>query len=257
MKKLLIILLAALLLVSFTSCNQDKIDELEKKVAEQEKEKETLTKEKETLTEEKETLTEEKETLEKDQEAMLKTFEDFAKAYGLERIIYYAYTDGENGAAGVISFSSFTGDINVTLSSTVKPYFTYIDNLVALGENEGVDTISVKDDASGTITGTITGTGYDDYAESLTFTDNSFTIVYDIENTKDSTKNKKDQELPMTLSGTYSISEKDNVKKVSFKMTLNNTLYDITYEMNSMNEKFISAKINGTDVSLRLLNAGY
>ena len=249
MKKLLIILLAALLLVSFTSCNQDKIDELEKKVAEQEKEKETLTKEKETLTEE-------KETLEKDQEAMLKNFEDFAKVYSLESTINSAYSTKTNSSAAVITISSVPCDINVTLSSTVKPYFKYIDNLVALGENEEVDTISVKDDASGTITGTVTGTGYDDYAESLTFTDNSFTIIYDIENTEDDEKNKEDQELAITLSGNYSISEKDDIKKVSFQMTLNNTPYDISYEMNSMNGKFITAKINGTDVSLRLLNAG-
>ena len=40
MKKLFVILLAALLLVSFTSCNQDKIDDLEKKVAEKEAENE-------------------------------------------------------------------------------------------------------------------------------------------------------------------------------------------------------------------------
>ena len=249
MKKLLIILLAALLLVSFTSCNQDKIDELEKRVAQQEQEKEAL--EKKVSEEQKE-----KETLEKDQEAMLKNFEDFKKVYSLESTINRAYSTRTSSSTAVIAISSVPCNINVTLKSTVKPYFDDIDNLVTLGENEVVDTISVKEDASGTITGTVTGTGLNDYVESLTFTDNSFTIVYDIENTKDDTKNKKDQELAMTLSGTYSISEKDDIKKVSFQMTLNNTPYDISYEMNSMNGKFISAKINGTDVSLRLLNAG-
>ncbi len=38
MRKLIVVLMAVLMLVSFTSCNQDKIDELEKKVKEQEAE---------------------------------------------------------------------------------------------------------------------------------------------------------------------------------------------------------------------------
>ena len=43
MRKLIVVLMAVLMLVSFTSCNQDKIDELEKKVAQNEADKETFT----------------------------------------------------------------------------------------------------------------------------------------------------------------------------------------------------------------------
>lgn len=234
MKKLLVILLAVLLLVSFTSCNQDKIDNLEKKVAEKEAENETLKEEK---------------------EAIVKNYEDFEKVLKLENAVSQAYTNGWGGNPAVISFTEVPCDINASLSSTVVPTPGYLMGLLPLGENETIDddSLNVQNDASGTITGAVAGTSFKDYSESLTFTDNSFTLLYGVK-IKDSTETKT-KKFTITLSGTYSISVKDNVKSVSFKMKLNDTPYDISYKRDQMTEKFIDAKINGNDVSLRLLNA--
>ena len=228
MKKLFVILLAVLLLVSFTSCNQDKIDELEKKVAEKEAEN----------------------------EATIQNYEDFMDTYAVWNVLMSDYPSALT--------PDKDGNISVDFSSdtSTKPTFSakFLEQFVTLGENESIqdNTDTTKnitvEQASGTVTG-LYKADQETKTNTMAFklTNNSFTIKYNILNEKDTSKNKTGQTVTVSLNGDVSMVSTDNISKTTFKMTVNGTAYDLMAEVYS-NYEFKTAKVNGNDVELRLLN---
>ena len=239
MKKVLVILLASLLLFSFTSCSNDNSS----KVEEQKKEYE------------------EKLQTEKDkQEAMIKAFEDFMAAYNddykdLQTLWNcYDYYDG---------YCRFDGSaINLTLSASKYPEITVVTleeygfiNLLEEGQHYKGGSIYPKADPapSGTVTGTVTKatTNYD-----LTFTENKFTLPYTIYGTVDETQDPvKSGDLEVTISGTYKEETTDEKHSVDYDITINGTRYQLAYTYDKTTKKVTSASVNGTDVEVRLFNA--
>ena len=224
MKKLFVILLAVLLLVSFTSCNQDKIDALEKKVAEKEAEN----------------------------EATIQNYEDFMDTYAVFNAFMLDYPSALT--------PDKDGNISVDFSSdtSTKPTFSakFLEQFVTLGENESIvdntettQNITVEQ-ASGTVTGVLKA---DKTTKTMAFklTNNSFTIKYNILNEKDSSKTA--HTITISLNGDVSVVTANNILKTTFKMTVNGTAYDLMAEVYS-NFEFKTAKVNGNDVELRLLN---
>ena len=222
MKRFLVILLAALLLLSFTSCNQDKIEELEAQVKQEQAEK----------------------------EATVKNYEDFVDAFIFSGRLPAQFTN-------VLFTKDQSGDndVPVTLpieytetSTDTKPTFlnSFILNFITLGENESLN-YSEKPTvtkASGKIKGTIT----DEQNMSLTFEDNSYTVTYKVKG------ETEERELKLELSGTYAISETETAGTVTLNVTINKTKYDVSYTMNPKTMKFSAAKVNGENVNLNLAN---
>ena len=237
MKKVLVILLASLLLFSFTSCSNDNSS----KVEEQKKEYE------------------EKLQTEKDkQEAMIKAFEDFMDAYKTDyenfKKLWNCYDHGTY---------RFQGEpINATLSTSYYPEITvktledygFIE-LLEEGQHYKGGSIYPKSDPapSGTVTGTVTlaTTNYD-----LTFTENKFTLPYTIYGTVDETQDPvKSGDLEVTISGTYKEETTDEKHSVDYDITINGTRYQLAYTYDKTTKKVTSASVNGTDVEVRLFNA--
>ena len=227
MKKLLIILLAALLLVSFTSCNQDKIHELEKKVAEKEAEN----------------------------EATIQNYEDFMDTYA---VLNACMSDYSSYISKLTPDKDDNYSVDFSSDTSTKPTFSakFLEQFVTLGENESIvdntettQNITVEQ-ASGTVTGVLKA---DKTTKTMAFklTNNSFTIKYNILNEKDSSKTA--HTITISLNGDVSAVTADNISKITFKMTVNGTAYDLMAEVYS-NFEFKTAKVNGNDVELRLLN---
>lgn len=222
MKRFLVILLAALLLLSFTSCNQDKIEELEAQVKQEQEEK----------------------------EATVKNYEDFVDAFifsgrlstQFTNVLFTKDQSGDN-------YVPATLPIEYTETNTdTKPAFlnSFISNFITLGENESLDYSNnpTVTKASGKIKGTIT----DRQNMSLTFEDNSYTVKYKVDG------DSEDRELKLELSGTYAITGTETSGTVTLNLTINKTKYDVSYTMSSKTMKFTAAKVNGEDVNLNLAN---
>ena len=214
MKKLFVILLAALLLVSFTSCNQDKIDELEKKVAEKEAEK----------------------------EAIVKNYEDFVDAYSFYNRFSPSFSlvirpDSDNKV-----------DVDFSTSSLKPGTISIVEYLAPLEEDEELSSSSLIE-AKGTISGTgkMDSTTNKQTEAALKFTGNSFKVSY-------TTNKASAKEFTLTLDGDYSFKNGTDKSEVTFKMTVNGTAYDISFEMDSKTGEFTTAKANGKDVNIDLLN---
>ena len=232
MKRFLVILLAALLLFSFTSCNQDKIDELEAKVKQEEAKVE-----------------QEK----ADHEATIKNFEDFFEAMSA----IGRYTQLYSSTLGASADS-----VDVTLDKTKVSSFTnYLSSFVSLEEGESVASGDASiEAASGTIKGKNKhpdGSGtYIPYDIDLTYTNVSTTIKYSVSDKNGKIAAKTDLTITISVSGRFIQKEDANTgaTTVSFKGTINGTEYDYSFAKNKYGE-FTSAKINGNNVELRLINA--
>ena len=246
MRKILVVLLASLLLLSFTSCNQDKIEELEKKVA-QEQEK---------VKQEQEQVEQEK----ANHEATIKNFEDFIIANGVistySRMYRNILVSPSNSVNVVLNKTNVTQALNKELPSLIFP----------LEKEESIKTGSVSvEEASGDIAGKniYHNSSYSSFSSDipddidLTITNNSITIKYSV-NDKDgnSIVAKTDLTTTIRLNGKYVQKEdaKTGDSSISFKGKINGTEYNFSYTLNKDN-LFTSAKINGTNVELRLLNA--
>ena len=231
MKRFLVILLAALLLFSFTSCNQDKIDELEAQVKQEEAKVE-----------------QEK----ADHEATIKNFEDFFEAMSA----IGSYTQLYSSTLGDSS------DVDVTLDKTKVSSFTnHLSRFVSLEEGESVASGDASiEAASGTIKGKNKhpdGSGtYIPYDIDLTYTNVSTTIKYSVSDKNGKIAAKTDLTITISVSGRFIQKEDANTgaTTVSFKGTINGTEYDYSFAKNKYGE-FTSAKINGNNVELRLLDA--
>jgi hypothetical protein len=238
MKKVLVIMLATLLLFSFTSCSNDNSS----KVEEQKKEYE------------------EKLQTEKDkQEAMIKAFEDFMAAYKTDYENFKGLWDCYDHYDGC----RFDGSaINLTLSDSKYPQITagilekygFINLLEEGQQYTGGSNYPKADPApSGTVTGTVqkSTNNYD-----LTFTENKFTLSYSIYSSEDTTQTPvKSGDLEVTISGTYKEETTDEKHSVDYDITINGTRYQLAYTYDKTTKKVTSASVNGTAVEVRLFNA--
>ena len=183
MKKLSIILLALLIVFSFSSCKKDKTEEV------------------------------------------VSAYENFIKAEAVDEKAYNLFS------------SSLTND-NDNLNLTP----TTVEGLSALLSSLGLSEDSLSDDI--TVSGTITGS-IQKGNKNLTF--NNIKISYKVA--------EGDKEL--TLTGTYSNEQGDTGKarSTSYALKINGTDYAVSLKIDE-NGKYTSASVNGTEVDVRLINAG-
>ena len=230
MKKVLVILLASLLLFSFTSCSNDNSS----KVEEQKKEYE------------------EKLQTEKDkQEAMIKAFEDFMAAYKTDIDYLHSLWEGYHNGS-ILDLTQ--GPVDETLSESKKPSFYAGDfkDFINLeeGQSFGHSVYALSD-----LSGTVTGTASNNRNLSLTFSENKFTIEYDVLDSNYNTVSSGNK-LDVTLSGTYKEeTTSDNKHVVDYNITINDKKYQLAYTYDNTTNKVLSASVNGTDVEIRLFNA--
>ncbi len=119
-----------------------------------------------------------------------------------------------------------------------------------------VDDITDIEVKSGTVSGEYKSSSYN-----ITITNVKVTFKYTLED--DTTDTKYDGSI--TANGTVSLGISDEGAEVkSGKFTLNDTNYDISFERGGISfgggdatTQFISAKINGKDVDLKLINSVY
>ena len=98
--------------------------------------------------------------------------------------------------------------------------------------------------------GTITGTK-NDTTKNYTFTNAKFNVKYT------EGEGSEEKELEFTINGTYDESEDEeaNTESFAYNFTANDKTYNISYTLSANPERFTSAKVNGNNVELRLLNA--
>lgn len=231
MRKVIVILLAALLLLSFTSCNQDKIDELEAQVK-QEKE---------------------------DHEATIKNFEDFMDAHDILKEFY------STNYNGLLTSSEDTFEVTLDSTNASKIVFGYdfIKRFATINDGE---TFAETTRTTKNATGAIKVTEEDSNSETLEFTNTSFDIEYSCtvyDSSNKTTSSIKREIKGLTISGTLSTTEKEETSDTatatfSFDGTINGTKYKLSYtisvNLNDRSYEFTEAKVNGNDVELRLLN---
>ncbi len=235
MRKLIVVLMAVLMLVSFTSCNQDKIDELEKKVKEQEAE---IAK----------------------KNAEDETYYKFAKDLYSVTVVKEAYKDllskGWTAKENPIT-------LNCESDSDKKrtPNFegedirrVWFQKTLSLTENAG--SCCSLTDAAGTVTLA------EDYTSSninCNFVNNK--VTYEIEDTKGS-EDKRKYELAIDGSLIYKSVDNSAVTSetitVSFKGTIDGEKIDLSCTLTQDDVsglKFTSAESNGNKISTDRLNA--
>ena len=229
MRKVIVILLAALLLLSFTSCNQDKIDELEAQVKQEQAA----------------------------HAATIKNFEDFMDVHDIMKEFYV--TKYNNGL-----LTSTEDTFEVTLNSTNASNIVFADDFIKRFAtlNDGEELSSYQDPTTTNASGTIKITKGTN-SRTLEFNNTSFDIRYYY--TVNNNVASEPREIKgLTISGTLSTSEEEETSDTatgvfSFDGTINGTKYKLSYTI-SVNIKdttdyeFTEAKVNGNNVELRLLN---
>ena len=218
MKKYFIILLAVLLLFSFTSCSKDKSEEVraeyeEKLKAEEEK-----------------------------QASIVKNYEDFCEAYKAAEFIWnlYSYGDGKISANGTYQINTF-GEYNLHVEEARY--------LVTLSEGTASDSVKV-DFTSGTVEVDNYGESYFYSNKDLEFKDNKLTVKYKIEG------DSEEKSADITLRGTLSVTVGATEKTVAVNLAVGDKTYIASWTLNysSSPSKFTKATVNGQEVEVRLLN---
>ena len=234
MRKLIVVLMAVLMLVSFTSCNQDKIDELEKEV--KQKEAEIAQK-----------------------EAEKETFTEFVEAFQSVMVVEDAY---ETVLYNSKDSTYRTSPIDVHYTSavdSVQPKFigdgwngVWI-GLQALAKNPDISSIKeVK--TSGTVT----------YEETPTKTNFAYKIVKnevsvecELKDSEETATVKLDIDGSLSCKTAVDSASNSATVTVAFNGNICGEDIDISFTVSmTTNEypEFTAAKINGKDVNLILLN---
>ena len=227
MRKLIVVLMAVLMLVSFTSCNQDKIDELEKKVAQNEADKETFT--------------------------------EFVEAFQSVMAVENAYRDI------VLNSSSSPITLHYDSSDSTKcimPEFTgsdldiWIYQQALLKKPNLIDVEYDKSNTSGTVTyeGTLTKNNF-----TYKIVNNVIAVKYKLEGSDDWVT----EPIKLDINGSLSCKTNSDSKTGTYTATVafNGTIcekdIDLSFEASVTGAnlyKFTAAKINDKDVDLVLLN---
>jgi hypothetical protein len=239
MRKLIVVLMAVLMLVSFTSCNQDKIDELEKKVSEKEAEIEQNKVEKETFTEFVDAF--------QSVMAIEEAYEDVLKSSSEYRTSPITLTYDANDSNKCI-MPDFEG-------SSFDSSWIYQQTLL-----KNPDIKAFKFDESKT-SGTVT------YEGTLTSNNLNYKIVNNVIAVKynlDGSDNYLEEPIKLVIDGSLSCKtdgklSSDSGKTVSFAFngTICGEEINLSFDASSTSTdflKFTAAKINGKDVDLVLLN---
>ena len=232
MRKLIVVLMAVLMLVSFTSCNQDKIDELEKKVSEKEAEIAQKEAEKETFTE------------------FVDAFQSVMAIEGAYENVLY-----KNGyrTSPIKVYYNSDGDY-VVPDFTGGDWSIWITQQALLKKPNLTEVQYDKSNTSGSVT----------YEGTLTKNNFTYKIVDNVIAVKYKTKDSVDYETePIKLDINGSLSCKKDSDSNSGKVTFsfNGTICGETINIsfvatwtNADFIKFTAASINGKDVDLVLLN---
>ena len=233
MKKLFVILLAVLLLVSFTSCNQDKIDELEKKVAEKDAEIAQNKADKETFTE-------------------------FVEAFQSVMMVEKAYKDvlfdSNNNLRTPNTIDLYYNDGADHVQPTFRgdgSYGVWIGKQV-LAKNPNISSIEdIKTSGSVTYEGTPTKKNF-----AYKIVKNEVSVECELKDSEETATVKLDIDGSLSVK-TENSSDTVTTVTVAFNGTICGEAIDTSFAVSmesKENLKFTAAKINGKDVDLVLLN---
>ena len=185
MKKILIVLLSILLVLSFTSCEKDKSEE------------------------------------------MLSTYEKFGAGLRIGDNIHSARWEVKQ-----VTASDYAGSSMYIVADIIRDFYNYDETF----------TVTEITEATGTIK------NIEGYTDTCHIKYENIVISYTYTYGESSGSGK------LSFSGTYSRDEKDDVITYVYDFVVNGETYKTEYTLNNYKE-FTSAKINGTDVNLSLLNA--
>ena len=213
MKKLFVILLVALLLVSFTSCNQDKIDDLEKKVAEKEAEN----------------------------EATIQNYEDFTATYNAAmKIALVSYTLAYDSSSK--SYNETLSAENVTGEKIISAWYyinggDYISDVTKSTEEGGI---------SGTIKTSETGASIKNVIVKFTYktsssseTTNNGEISMNVETTSSTSEDGKTRTTTAKSVSLQGVSYKD----ISFTQDEKGTFTAATVDGKDVNLNLLNSQI--------------
>ena len=230
MRKLIVVLMAVLMLVSFTSCNQDKIDELEKEVKQKDAEIAQNKAEKETFTE-------------------------FIDAFQSVMAVEEAYRDiVVNSKSSPITLYYKDGADNVVPKFSGNDSNIWIYQQALLKNPDIIDMQYDQQNTSGTVT--YEGTPA---KGNLTYSivNNKIAVKYKLEDSEDWVT----EPIKLDINGSLSFKASGDSDNATVTVAFNGTIcgedidlsFGATYTETEF-VKFTAAKINGNDVDLVLLN---
>lgn len=168
---------------------------------------------------------------------MITNYENFMAGWVGAEKTYDLFYDG---------LYNITGEVSVDLNG-IKVHDTedFVQNYLGR-EDIDIDNSTV-DFTGGKITGNITSK----YNRQLTFADATFKVKYT------EGEETAEKELEFTINGTCELStdEEANTDSAAYNFTANDKTYNISYTQNNNQKRYTSAKVNGNDVEVRLLNA--
>ena len=230
MRKLIVVLMAVLMLVSFTSCNQDKIDELEKKVAEKDAEIAQNKAEKETFTE-------------------------FVDAFQSVMAVEEAYRDIVlKSTSSPITLYYNDGDDKVVPDFSGNDFNIWIYQQALLKNPDIIDMQYDQQNTSGTVT--YEGTPA---KGNLTYSivNNKIAVKYRLEDSED----YLEEPIKLDIDGSLSFKASGDSDNATITVAFNGTIcgkeINLSFVATTSNTeylKFTAAEINGKTVDLVLLN---
>ena len=172
-------------------------------------------------------------------EEVISNYEKFVKAYKIGGAIQ-SIGNETIGKGGEIKAENYGGSSKGDVELIAKALYNYTDTFI-IPERDASATDTGITAAKGTVENI---QGYTDNNH-LTFTDCEFSYTYTLDGATGTGK--------ISFSGTYSCDEKDKVKTYVCDFVVNNETYKAEYTIDD--GFFTAAKINGTDVDVRLLNS--
>ena len=166
-------------------------------------------------------------------EEVISNYEKFTMAYNLGDAIHSIGKETKY-KGGEIKIDDYHGSSAKEVEVLAKVLFNYKDTFI-------IDNTAGITAAKGTVENI---QGYTDNNH-LTFTDCEFSYTYTLNGTEGTGK--------ISFSGTYSCDENGDVKTYVCDFVVNNETYKAEYTIDD--GFFTAAKINGTDVDVRLLNS--
>ena len=187
---------------------------------------------------------------------MIQNFEDFKNAEDMfEALVSDGLAEDLSDAADSETYA-LSIKVEDLPDNTLE--YTAGEVMEAMTDEENIDII-VRDTVENSKAGTISGT-YKEDEQSLTFSNFKVTVTYDVKDYSGETSEtiKENEEFTLEINGTYNYSvSAEGVYTLSTALTINGRSYNVesVYRGPDYERKYSVAKINGSDVNLKILNA--
>ena len=187
---------------------------------------------------------------------MIQNFEDFKNAEDMfEALVSDGLAEDLSDAADSETYA-LSIKVEDLPDNTLE--YTAEEVMEAMTDDENIGII-VRDTVENSKAGTISGT-YKEDEQSLTFSNFKVTVTYDVKDYSGETSEtiKENEEFTLEINGTYNYSvSAEGVYTLSTALTINGRSYNVesVYRGPDYERKYSVAKINGSDVNLKILNA--